>query len=340
VTIYNSDWSSTVTWANSKQNEILYCGYRWDPESGLYQVRYRYHHPTLGRWLQRDKLAYIDGHNLYAYVGASPTTNADPLGLMSEEELLSWITKHLTFNHTEEAGRDQFTVSANATIVPDCPSCCFCADVTVSGTYARKLGESPAKVLTAQLNTNFTVVNFATGQGILLYAGPDVNEVAQRMFWNDPELVANYLLAEAALAATKPTIPILNRSLWEKTNLSVSITGSGRVCWDGRKGQGKIISNFCKVKVSGAWNVGSTTKAPIEGVKLAMGITIEVSGEVDLCEGKGSAALEGRFDILIDLPGDWTATLISAPLVKIEGPEFQHDKLKVLKKSKLPKCGK
>jgi len=56
VTIYNPTWSATVDWADSKQNEILYCGYRYDHESRLYHVRFRMYHPTLGRWVQRDPI--------------------------------------------------------------------------------------------------------------------------------------------------------------------------------------------------------------------------------------------------------------------------------------------
>jgi len=65
VTIWNEARTSTIAWANSKQNEILFCGYRFDPESGLYHVRRRVYHPTLGRWLQRDPLGYVDGMGLY-----------------------------------------------------------------------------------------------------------------------------------------------------------------------------------------------------------------------------------------------------------------------------------
>jgi len=83
VTIYNSDWSSTVAWGDSLKNEILYCGYRWDPETGLYQVRYRYHHPTLGRWMQRDPLGYVDDLHLYVYVGGNPALFVDPSGLVT-----------------------------------------------------------------------------------------------------------------------------------------------------------------------------------------------------------------------------------------------------------------
>jgi RHS repeat-associated protein len=47
---FGSISSSNYTW------ETLFDAYRWDSESGFYQVRYRYLHPTLGRWLTRDPL--------------------------------------------------------------------------------------------------------------------------------------------------------------------------------------------------------------------------------------------------------------------------------------------
>ena len=62
---------------------MLYAGYRFDPESGLYQVRHRHYHPTLGRWVQRDPIGYHDGMGLYQYVASVPTTKSDPLGLQS-----------------------------------------------------------------------------------------------------------------------------------------------------------------------------------------------------------------------------------------------------------------
>jgi len=65
---------------SAKKNEILYCGYRFDPETRLYHVRNRAYHPTLGRWLQRDPLEYVDGMNLYEYVGSRPTVVTDPTG--------------------------------------------------------------------------------------------------------------------------------------------------------------------------------------------------------------------------------------------------------------------
>jgi len=51
-TFLNADW--TVRGSSRNDNEILFSGFRYDPETKNYQVRYRYYHPTLGRWASRD----------------------------------------------------------------------------------------------------------------------------------------------------------------------------------------------------------------------------------------------------------------------------------------------
>jgi RHS repeat-associated protein len=51
----------------------------------LYHVRNRVYHATLGRWLQRDPLGYIDGANLYQYSQSDPINRTDPFGLSSGE---------------------------------------------------------------------------------------------------------------------------------------------------------------------------------------------------------------------------------------------------------------
>ncbi len=61
--------------------ETRYAAYRWDEETGLYQVRYRYLHPTLGRWLSRDPLFEADHVNMFSYCHNRPTTSSDPTGL-------------------------------------------------------------------------------------------------------------------------------------------------------------------------------------------------------------------------------------------------------------------
>ena len=61
-------------------NEIIYCGYRYDPEGPGYYVRNRNYMPFLGRWIQRDPIGYAGGISLYEYVGGRAVNKADPNG--------------------------------------------------------------------------------------------------------------------------------------------------------------------------------------------------------------------------------------------------------------------
>jgi RHS repeat-associated protein len=74
--------------------EHLYCGYQYDRICGLYLVRYRYLHPTLGRWLTVDPgidvvdryRRYSDGAMApYAYVHNNPITLLDRFGLYEHD---------------------------------------------------------------------------------------------------------------------------------------------------------------------------------------------------------------------------------------------------------------
>ncbi len=91
--IYSAFGVSTVlTGAFGEREESLYGwetrygAYRFDAESGLYCVRYRYLHPALGRWLSRDPIGERGGLNLYEYVESAPCDLADPFGLAG------WLT--------------------------------------------------------------------------------------------------------------------------------------------------------------------------------------------------------------------------------------------------------
>lgn len=89
---FNSRPSSSYGW------ETLYSAYRWDSDTGLYQVRNRYLHPKLGTWLSRDPVEYADSMNLYQYVRDNPATSVDPSGygsllqyLKCECECAGWL---------------------------------------------------------------------------------------------------------------------------------------------------------------------------------------------------------------------------------------------------------
>jgi uncharacterized protein RhaS with RHS repeats len=45
------------------------------------------YHPTLGRWVQRDPLGYVDGMSVYQYVGSRPISQVDAEGLAPQTSL-------------------------------------------------------------------------------------------------------------------------------------------------------------------------------------------------------------------------------------------------------------
>ncbi len=81
-------------------NVYRFSSKEWLATPGLYYYGYRWYHPNLQRWPNRDAIEELgfqellaateavdsvshldEGHNLYAYVGNSPVNKVDPLGL-------------------------------------------------------------------------------------------------------------------------------------------------------------------------------------------------------------------------------------------------------------------
>ena len=72
---------TSISLNTSCANEIIYCGYRFDPESQLYYVRNRTYNALLGRWIQRGPIGYQGRINFYQFVGSGPVGMVDPSGL-------------------------------------------------------------------------------------------------------------------------------------------------------------------------------------------------------------------------------------------------------------------
>jgi RHS repeat-associated protein len=73
--------ASFVVQSSSSYNwETRFAAYRWDSESGLYQVRYRYYHPLLGTWINRDPIEEKGGINLYEFNQNNPVFYIDSDG--------------------------------------------------------------------------------------------------------------------------------------------------------------------------------------------------------------------------------------------------------------------
>ncbi len=62
-------------------NPYLFTARAYDAESGNYYYRARYYKPSIGRFLQTDRIGYTDGLNMYSYCGNNPLNFTDPFGL-------------------------------------------------------------------------------------------------------------------------------------------------------------------------------------------------------------------------------------------------------------------
>jgi RHS repeat-associated protein len=79
---YAGDWSGRSY--SSYDNQVLYTGREYDPDTGLYNYRNRPYHPLLGRFTGRDPIGYeARSVNVYAYVGSRLVGARDPYGLTS-----------------------------------------------------------------------------------------------------------------------------------------------------------------------------------------------------------------------------------------------------------------
>jgi len=87
---YDYDAFGVVTVLNAKGDDkekdpktnYLFTGRELQEETGLYNYRNRFYHPTLGRFVQRDPIGFLANDvNVYNYVGGSPISFVDPMGL-------------------------------------------------------------------------------------------------------------------------------------------------------------------------------------------------------------------------------------------------------------------
>ncbi|WP_230597196.1 RHS repeat-associated core domain-containing protein [Xanthomonas albilineans] len=75
-------YGATTQSSTSYSNPYQYTGREHD-QSGLYYYRARYYTAELARFISEDPIKLAGGVNSYAYVGADPLSDTDPMGLSS-----------------------------------------------------------------------------------------------------------------------------------------------------------------------------------------------------------------------------------------------------------------
>jgi RHS repeat-associated protein len=91
--------------SSGNAGRFQYTGQTWLPELGMYYYKARIYSPTLGRFLQTDRIGYGDGMNIYAYVKGDPINATDPLGLCTDDGQPSYPGDNCTVVVTGKKGR-------------------------------------------------------------------------------------------------------------------------------------------------------------------------------------------------------------------------------------------
>jgi RHS repeat-associated protein len=73
--------ANEISGSGARETDIGFTGLPLHQGTSLCFAPYRAYDPELGRWINRDPIGERGGLNLYSYVGNSPVTLVDPLGL-------------------------------------------------------------------------------------------------------------------------------------------------------------------------------------------------------------------------------------------------------------------
>jgi len=73
--------------ASAGLKRFRWAGAQYDAETGFYFLRTRYYDPSVGRFVQEDKIGRAGGANLYAYAGGNPVASRDPGGTTKNYDL-------------------------------------------------------------------------------------------------------------------------------------------------------------------------------------------------------------------------------------------------------------
>jgi RHS repeat-associated protein len=86
--------------------------------SGLVYYGARYYNPEIGRWTQRDPMGFVDGPNVYAFVGNNPVNFVDEWGLWGQQDHFdrtfdAMVASGYSKSDASHAGKASYNVDYN-----------------------------------------------------------------------------------------------------------------------------------------------------------------------------------------------------------------------------------
>lgn len=98
--VYDAFGNLTAS-TGSVTNTLRYTAREFDTETGLYQNRFRYYDPSVGRFLSEDPIGFNGSLDFYSYSRNSPLNYSDPLGLLTTRDE---INQHRAIDIDPECG--------------------------------------------------------------------------------------------------------------------------------------------------------------------------------------------------------------------------------------------
>ena len=97
-----SAFGEIIDQTTQRENDILFSSKRYDASTDLSYFGARYYDASIGRFISRDPLGYIDGPNGYIYCSNNPINLIDPFGANKRDSLIATYEYEFAYKQENE----------------------------------------------------------------------------------------------------------------------------------------------------------------------------------------------------------------------------------------------